>query len=64
MRWLMNLWRHRQRSIDLEILWPVCKENAADMDHAKVAFAFHAFHDRAWLILSDDEIKRRIDALS
>jgi hypothetical protein len=64
MRWLMNLWRERQRSIDLQILWPVCKENARDLDHARAAFAYHAFHDSAWLCLGDDEIKRRIDALS
>jgi hypothetical protein len=64
MRWLMNWWRQRQRSIDLSILWPVCKEKATDLDHAKAAFAMHAFHDPAWLALGDDEIKRQIDALS
>jgi hypothetical protein len=64
MRWLLNLWRSRQRAIDLDILWPTCKEQAADLNHAKAAFAMHAFHDRAWLVLGDDEIKRRIDALT
>lgn len=64
MRWLMNWWRARQRRMDLELLWPECRAVAADLDHAKAAFAMHAFHDRAWLALGDDEIKRRIDALS
>jgi hypothetical protein len=64
MRWLMNWWRQRQRAIDLSILWPACKEQATDLDHAKAAFAMHAFHDPAWLALGDDEIRRQIDALS
>ena len=64
MRWLINLWRQRQRSIDLRILWPVCKEQADDLEHAKAAFAMHAFHDPAWVCLGDEEIKRRIDGLS
>ena len=64
MRWLIDLWRQRQRAIDLRILWPACKENAADLDHAKAAFARHAFHDAAWTCLGEDEIKRRINELS
>jgi hypothetical protein len=64
MRWLINLWRERQRSIDLRILWPVCKEKAHDLDQAKAAFAMHAFHDPAWLCLGDAEIQRRISGLS
>ena len=64
MRWLINLWRERQRSIDLRILWPSCKEQAVDLDHAKAAFAMHAFHDPAWICLGDDEITRRINELS
>jgi hypothetical protein len=64
MRWLMNWWRARQRSIDLDIFWPCCKENASDLDQAKAVFAVHAFHDPAWLALGEDEICRRIDALT
>ena len=63
-RWLLDRWHARQRSIDLRILWPVCKENARDLDHAKAAFAYHAFHDRAWLSLGDDEIARQIEELT
>ena len=62
-RWLLDRWRARQRDIDLRILWPVCKENARDLDHAKAAFAYHAFHDGAWLHLGDAEIARQIEAL-
>lgn len=62
-RWLLTRWHARQRAIDLRILWPACKDNARDLDHARAAFAYHAFHDRAWLELGDDEIARRINAL-
>jgi hypothetical protein len=59
-RWLISLWRKRQRAIDLDVLWPACKQEAPDLDHAKAAFAVHAFHDPAWLALGKDEIRRRI----
>jgi hypothetical protein len=61
MKWLQNWWRARQRRIDLEILWPACKEKAADLDRAKAAFAWHAFNDPAWLALGREEIIRFID---
>lgn len=64
MRWLLNWWHRRQRDIDIRILWPVCKENAHDMDHAKLAFAYHALHDPAWLALGEDEIERQINLLT
>lgn len=61
--WLFS-WQHRlRRRIDLDILWPECKANAPDITLAKVAFAMHAFHDRAWLVLGEDEIRRQIDEL-
>ena len=66
-RWLLDWWHARQRSIDMQILWPTCCEQATKagltLDHAKAAFAVHAFHDEAWLCLGEDEITRRIDAL-
>lgn len=44
--------RKRLREIDMEHLWPCCKEQARrhgmGLDHAKAAFASHAFHDPAW----------------
>jgi hypothetical protein len=62
-RLLMRWWRAHQRQIDLDILWPACKAEAADLDHAKAAFAVHAFNDRAWLVLGEDEIIRFIEDL-
>ncbi len=50
-RWPIGLWYARCRSIDLQILWPTCREHARDLTHAKAAFANHAFNDRAWLFL-------------
>lgn len=66
LRWIVNLFNYNEqrRQIDLDILWPVCKEQAPDLDHAKAAFAVHAFNDEAWRPLGEDEIKRRIDALT
>ena len=60
---LINWWHARQRAIDLQILWPVCCEQAGDIGTAKLAFAMHALHDEAWLCLGKDEAMRRIDAL-
>jgi hypothetical protein len=60
---ILDWWRTYQRSIDLRLLWPICKQGANDLDHAKAAFAYHAFNDPAWLTLGEDEIIRRIDAL-
>lgn len=62
-RWIWNYWRRRQRQIDLEILWPACLKLGRDLDHAKAAFAVHAFHDPAWLCLGEAEIYRIIDHL-
>jgi hypothetical protein len=64
MRWLLNLWYRRLRSIDLEILWPACRDNAKDLDYARAAFALHAFNDEAWIVLGEEEITRRIGELS
>jgi hypothetical protein len=61
--WLLDIWYARQRRLDLDLLWPACKEKAKDLDHAKVAFAFHAFHDKAWLWLGEDHIRQILKAL-
>ena len=61
---ILKWWRARQRKIDIEILWPVCKREASDLDHARAAFAMHVFHDEAWVAdFGEDEIIRRIEAL-
>lgn len=56
-------WHARQRAIDLELLWPICRTGAHDLDHAKAAFAYHALNDPAWQTLGEAEILSRIDAL-
>ena len=61
---LLERWCKRQRVIDETILWPICKARAQDLDHAKAAFAYHAFNDEVWICLGDEEIMRRIDALT
>lgn len=47
--WLTRfLWR-RQRNIDIEMLWPILKEQAAgDIDRARQAFYLHAVNDDCW----------------
>lgn len=62
-RWLMGKWNARCRELDLKLLWPSCCELAPTLDHAKAAFAAHAYHDPAWLCLGPDEIYRIIDGL-
>ncbi len=64
MQIIMNWWHKRQREIDLQILWPVCRDSAKDIDHAKAAFAFHAFNDKAWTCLGEQKICSLIDALT
>jgi hypothetical protein len=61
--WISRLWNKRRRDIDLKILWPACKAKSPDLDHAKAAFAYHAFHDEAWMCLGVKEVTRRIDEL-
>jgi hypothetical protein len=61
--WLVDRWHARQRQIDIEILWPVCCSQAPNLDHARAAFAFHAFHDEAWLCLGESKMITMIDAL-
>jgi hypothetical protein len=63
MKWLMGMWYRRLRGIDMDVLWPECCRHAQSLDHAKAAFASHAFHDKAWMVLGHDEVYRLIDAL-
>jgi hypothetical protein len=63
-RWLIRHWHARQRAIDLDILWPSCRDQATTLDHARAAFAVHAFNDPAWIELGEDEIYRRIYELT
>jgi hypothetical protein len=60
---LIVWWNAYRRYLDLNILWPACKLQASDLDHAKGAFALHALNDPAWVCLGKDEVVIRIDAL-
>jgi hypothetical protein len=60
---ILAWWRRRQRMTDLEILWPICLEQATDIDHARAAFAMHCFQDPAWLALGEDRMIEFIESL-
>lgn len=64
LKWLRNLWWARQRATDLQILWPVCKEQARDLDHAKVAFMVHAANDPCWVRYYGEDLWKIVDKLS
>lgn len=61
MRWLQRLWWARQRKIDLQVLWPVCKDGAQDLDHARAAFMHHAAQDPAWAEYYGDRLPDAIE---
>ena len=63
-RLIIGWWHARQRRIDMVILWPICRREANDLDHAKAAFAVHAFNDPAWLELGEDAMLDFIDGLT
>lgn len=63
LKWLLTEWYSHCRNIDLKILWPACRDGTPDLTHARAAFALHAFEDRAWLVLGEEEIKSFIDTL-
>ena len=62
--WLRSRWYARLRKIDLDILWPSCRDQASSLDQARAAFAFHALHDPAWRHLGEPEALRIIDGLT
>lgn len=65
LRWLRELWWARQRAVDLEILWPSCKELAPDLDRARACFAVHAFNDPCWYeYYGHDKLVEVISALT
>jgi hypothetical protein len=62
-RALIRWYRARQRAIDMKILWPACKAQAADIEIARTVFAAHAFTDRAWYCEYEDRLWDFIDTL-
>jgi hypothetical protein len=61
--WLLGIYYARLRRLDIEILWPECRNNAKDIDKARAAFLVHAYHDPAWVFIGDDEIYKIINNL-
>lgn len=60
------LWRghyRRQRELDIEILWPSCRDAAPDLDTAHAMFAIHVSMDDAWRAITAREAKHTIDGL-
>lgn len=66
-KWLRSLsgyWRSTQRATDLSILWPVCKREANDLDHARAAFFMHMINDPAWTRdYSEDDLIEYVEQL-
>ena len=60
---IRDWWWARQRAIDLSILWPECKRLAPDLDHAKAAFAAHAYNDPVWVKAFGNGLFDEIDKL-
>lgn len=63
MRWLRSLWYARLRKIDMDILWPTCRDQAKNLDNARAAFAVHAMNDPAWMFLGEEAACQIIDGL-
>lgn len=49
MEWLRKLWRRQQRSVDLRVLWPLCRDHASSLFEAHRAFESHCRQDEAWM---------------
>lgn len=60
---IRDMYNERRRRIDVEVLWPSCRDQAESLEYARAAFSLHAHSDPAWLRLGHDEIVRRIEAL-
>jgi hypothetical protein len=45
---IMKWWRKRQRAVDMNILWPSCKNESKNLVQAKAAFYYHVINDTAW----------------
>jgi hypothetical protein len=60
---MLQLLHRYRRKLDIEILWPRCREHAPSLYQARLAFTVHAFNDPAWLCLGKTEIAKIIDRL-
>jgi hypothetical protein len=62
-QWLVRKINARRRRIDLEVLWPACRDNAPSIDRAREVFYLHAVNDEAWKELGFIEMGRIIGEL-
>lgn len=62
-RFIRDCWYANCRKRDIELLWPVCRQNAKDIYHAKAAFRLHCAHDKAWLELEREHVDKIIETL-
>ena len=60
---IISWWRHRQRRIDVKILWPICKAQTTSIGDARKVFYVHCMMDTAWRSLPLDDIINEINAL-
>lgn len=62
--WIVRRWHQRQRQLDIDILWPACRNGTADISIAREAFLWHAANEPAWQALSETEFNKIIDGLT
>jgi len=62
-RWLIRKWHARQRAVDIDVLWPACRDGTYDLEDAKAAFWLHTRMDPAWAELSVTEMEKILDEL-
>jgi hypothetical protein len=62
-RWLMGLWKARQREIDAQILWPSLREQASTLDQARAAFRVHMEMDPAYSDMTAEQRDRYVEEL-
>lgn len=63
MKWFTKRLRQRERTADLEILWPALCDVSDNIDVAREAFKLHAMTNDSWSDLSDTEIQDLINKL-
>jgi hypothetical protein len=62
--WMADFYAQRMRRIDLDILWPVCKEESGGrLERARMAFKMHTAIDPSWHRLGEDRINEIVDGL-
>jgi hypothetical protein len=55
-RFILAPINQRNRSIDIDVLWPILRDRAESLDMAKNAFRLHVSVDSAWRHVSPVEI--------